>query len=81
MPIFNNHLDEDSSDANSSFVRMTHIARAIVILGVAIVLLFGDVLHINQVQDIDPFLRYSFGAISLLYGSFRLYRGLKKSKY
>ncbi len=54
------------------------IARAVVILSVAFVLLLGTVLKIAFVLQIDSFLRYGFGGISLLYGSFRLYRGVRQ---
>ncbi len=52
------------------------ITRAVIILAVAITLLFGSLLKIDFVLQIDSFLRYGFGGISLLYGSFRLYRVL-----
>ncbi len=52
------------------------ITRAVIILAVAITLLFGSLLKIDFVLQIDSFLRYGFGGISLLYGSFRLYRGV-----
>jgi hypothetical protein len=32
-----------------------------------------------QFEDIDQSFRYMFGGICLLYGGFRLYRGLKKN--
>ncbi len=53
------------------------ITRAVVILGVAVVLLLGTWLKIAFVMQIDSLLRYGFGGISLLYGGFRLYRGIK----
>ena len=55
---------------------VSDITRAIIILGVAIVLLFGSFLKIQFVLQIDSLLRYGFGGISLLYGGFRLYRGI-----
>ena len=58
--------------------KVADITRAIVILGVAFCLLLGGLLKIDFVLQIDSLLRYGFGGISLLYGSFRLYRGIKQ---
>jgi len=55
---------------------ISDITRAVIILAVGITLLFGSLLKIDFVLQIDSFLRYGFGGISLLYGSFRLYRGV-----
>ena len=55
---------------------ISDITRAVIILAVGITLLFGSLLKIDFVMQIDSFLRYGFGGISLLYGSFRLYRGV-----
>lgn len=54
------------------------ITRAIIIFAVGIVMIFGDRLEIPQVTNLDPLLRYFFAGISLLYGGFRLYRGIKQ---
>ncbi len=60
---------------------VSDITRAIVILGVAVVLLLGSVLKIQFVLQIDNLLRYGFGGISLLYGGFRLYRGITGERF
>lgn len=57
--------------------KVSDIGRAVVILGVAFALLFGALLKIDFIIQIDSLLRYGFGGISLMYGSFRLYRGIK----
>jgi hypothetical protein len=46
------------------------------ILGMAVVMLFATKLGIVQLIDVDPLFRYLFGGICLLYGGFRLYRGI-----
>ncbi|MFP5041370.1 hypothetical protein [Parasediminibacterium sp. JCM 36343] len=61
-----------------TMVMVADISRAVVILAVAFCLLFGQMLKIEQVITVDPLLRYMFGGISLMYGSFRLYRGIKR---
>jgi hypothetical protein len=51
---------------------------AILLLGMATVMLFGEKLKIAMVVEIDSAFRYMFGGICLLYGGFRLYRGIKR---
>jgi hypothetical protein len=63
---------------NVTFQMVSDIGRAVVILAVAVVLLFGSFFKIEFVLQIDSLLRYGFGGISLMYGSFRLYRGIKQ---
>ena len=58
--------------------KVSDITRAVVILAVGLCLLLGGWLKIDFVTQIDSLLRYGFGGISLLYGGFRLYRGIKQ---
>jgi uncharacterized BrkB/YihY/UPF0761 family membrane protein len=59
-----------------------NISMGILILAMAAVMLFGDRFGVEALEQfiapIDPVLRYLFGGLCLLYGFFRLYRGLKK---
>ena len=48
-----------------------------IILAMAVILIFGDKLGLPVIADLDPFLRYGFGGLCFLYGSFRLYRGIR----
>jgi hypothetical protein len=50
---------------------------AILLLGMAVVMLFAEKLKVDRFIEIDSAFRYMFGAICLLYGGFRLYRGIK----
>jgi hypothetical protein len=61
-------------------MRMTYdLTIAILLLGMAVIMLFADKLKIEQLAEKDnEFFRYFFGALCLLYGSFRLYRGIKR---
>ncbi|MBI2274247.1 MAG: hypothetical protein EPO58_14745 [Chitinophagaceae bacterium] len=53
---------------------------AILLLGMAVIMLFADRLNIEQLLDKDnEFFRYFFGGLCLLYGGFRLYRGVKRN--
>ena len=60
-------------------MRMTYdITISLVILAMGIMMVFGKKLHISYVLTFDPLIRYMFGGLCLLYGSFRLYRGIKR---
>ncbi|MCW3087406.1 MAG: hypothetical protein JWQ78_792 [Sediminibacterium sp.] len=60
-------------------MRMTYdLTMALLLLGMAVVMLFAEKLKIEQLSSVDPVFRYLFGGICLLYGGFRLYRGIKR---
>ena len=52
--------------------------RAVIILGVGVVLFFGPKMGMQRIEEIDPLIRNLFGGISILYGAFRLYRSFKR---
>jgi uncharacterized membrane protein len=62
-----------------NMMRMSYdITIAIIILGMAVILFFADYFNIEQLLDKEnEFFRYFFGGLCLLYGGFRLYRGIK----
>ncbi len=63
-----------------TIMRMTYdLTMAILLLGMAVVMLLAEKLNIQPLIGIDPFFRYFFGSICLLYGGFRLYRGVKRT--
>lgn len=61
-------------------MRMSYdITISLLILGMAVALLFAEQLHIEQLLDKEnEFFRYFFGGLCVLYGGFRLYRGIKR---
>ncbi len=64
-------------------MRVTYdLTMAILILAIGCLLLFGDKFGSKTLKDfvtgLDPLLRYMFGTLCLLYGGFRLYRGIKQ---
>ncbi len=62
-----------------TLMRMTYdLTMAILILGMAAVLFFAEQFKIQQIMESDLGFRYMFGGICLLYGGFRLYRGIKR---
>ncbi|MBS1746106.1 MAG: hypothetical protein JST21_08050 [Bacteroidetes bacterium] len=59
-------------------LRMVYdFTMASLILGVGIILLFGNKFGLPIIGDLDSNIRYGFGALCLFYGSFRFYRGIK----
>ncbi len=55
------------------------LTMSVLFLGMSLLMLFPKWFKILQFEDIDQSFRYLFGGICLLYGAFRLYRGLKKN--
>jgi hypothetical protein len=47
------------------------------ILAMGFILFFGDKFGLDLIAGLDPVIRYGFGGLCLLYGSFRVYRGIK----
>ncbi|TSA58188.1 MAG: hypothetical protein D4R41_05160 [Sediminibacterium sp.] len=69
----------DKQQKSYTLMRMTYdLAMAVLILGMAVVMLFSERLKIDQISTIDATFRYLFGGICVLYGGFRLYRGIKR---
>jgi len=69
----------DKQQKSYTLMRMTYdLAMAVLILGMAVVMLFSERLKIDQISSIDATFRYLFGGICILYGGFRLYRGIKR---
>ena len=62
-----------------TIMRMTYdLVMALLILGMAVVMIFAEKLKIEQIMAVDNTFRYLFGGICVLYGGFRLYRGIKR---
>lgn len=69
----------DRQQRSYVLMRMIYdLTMAILLLGMATVMLLGEKLKIAMVVEIDSAFRYMFGGICLLYGGFRLYRGIKR---
>lgn len=50
---------------------------AALIIGMSVILFFGDKFGLPLIADLDHFLRFGFAGLCLLYGGFRVYRGIK----
>jgi len=69
----------DKQKKSYTLMRMTYdLTMAILMLGVAVVMLLAEKIKVMQLLEVDSMFRYFFGTICLLYGSFRLYRGIKR---
>lgn len=70
---------KEKQQKSYTLMRMTYdLTMAILILGMAFVLFMCERLKIEQIASIDSTFRYLFGGICILYGGFRLYRGIKR---
>ncbi len=68
------------NNRRKSYITMRMIydfTMAGLILGVGIIFFFGDRFGLTMIANIDSNLRYGFAGLCLLYGGFRLYRGIK----
>ena len=66
-----------------TLMRMSYdLTMAILILGMALVMLFGDKFGVPVIAGfvlrVDPLMRYLCGGLCVVYGSFRLYRAFKR---
>ena len=56
-----------------------NITMGLIILGIGVVMLFNDKIGLNLFETLDPIMIYAFSGLCILYGAFRLYRGVKKN--
>lgn len=70
---------EERRRKNYILMRMVYdIGMSILLIGMSVIMLFGSYWGIDKILAIDNIFRYMFGGICLLYGAFRLYRGIKR---
>jgi hypothetical protein len=69
----------DKQQKNYILARMARdIVMAILYLTMSVFLFFGDKWKIEQIMALGTAFSYFFGSICLLYGGYRLYRGIKR---
>jgi uncharacterized membrane protein YedE/YeeE len=83
MSDYHNILEKKRREERRSYVlirSVRDITMSVLILSMAILMLFGTKIPFTKklVFSIDPLMRYMFGGLCLIYGSFRLYRAIKK---
>jgi hypothetical protein len=76
------HMEQDFREKQrKSYTMMRTIydlSMAVIILGMAVLLLLAKQFGLESFMGIDPMFRYLMGSVFLLYGGFRLYRGIKR---
>jgi hypothetical protein len=63
-----------------SYVQMRMVydlTMGALILGIGLILFFGDRFGLYIISELDTVIRYGFGGLCFLYGGFRIYRGIK----
>ena len=55
-----------------------HITIGALIMGIGIMMFLNEKIGLDLVKSFDPVMINVFGGLCLLYGGFRLYRGIKK---
>lgn len=71
-----NNTRDNSQRGYNNFRRVYDISMAILFLSMGVAMFFLEKLKLNLVIAEDTGFRYFFGGICLLYGGFRLYRGI-----
>jgi len=75
-------MEQDFREKQKKSYRMMRmiydLSMAVFILGMAFILLLAEQLKIEQLMLVDPMYRYLMGSASVLYGGYRLYRGIKR---
>lgn len=70
---------EERRRKNYILMRMVYdIGMSVLLIGMSVIMLFGSYWGIDKILAIDNIFRYMFGGICLMYGAFRLYRGIKR---
>jgi hypothetical protein len=70
---------EERKQKSYMVMRMTYdLVMAVLFLSMAVIMLFAAKLKLERFTGVDPAFRYLFGGICLLYGGYRLYRGIKR---
>jgi hypothetical protein len=74
-----NKFRERSQKGYTNFRKVYDITMALLFLAVGASMFFIDKLGLNLVFTEEPMYKYGFAGICLLYGGFRLYRGIKQA--
>ena len=56
------------------------VSMGALMMGVGVVVLMAEKWNIEQLLVWEPWMRNFFGSVSLLYGFFRIYRGLQQQR-
>lgn len=69
----------DRKDWWEIFQNIRHIVMALLFLAMGILMIFAERFNIEVLLNFDKTFRWLFAGICILYGCFRLFRGVMKS--
>ena len=71
---------EKQRKSYTSMQTIYNITMGLLILGIGVMMFFSEKIGLNLTEKFggDSLMIYLFGSLCLLYGGFRLYRGIKK---
>lgn len=70
--------EDNGRNRNNVFQNIRHIVMGILFSAMGVLMFVANKYDIKELLQFDQTFRYIFGGIFILYGAFRLYRGLKK---
>ena len=73
----NNDLESRRRKSYTQMRMIYDLTMAGLMIGMSFILFFGDKFGLDLIAGLDSLMRYGFGTLCLLYGGFRMYRGLK----
>ena len=73
----NNELEKRRRKSYMQMRMVYDFTMGAIIFAMSVILFFGDKFGLDLIAGLDPVMRYSFAGLCLLYGSFRIYRGIK----
>ncbi|MFT4153757.1 hypothetical protein [Parafilimonas sp.] len=73
----NNDFESRRRKSYTQMRMIYDLTMAGLMIGMSVILFFGDKIGLDLIAGLDSLIRYGFGALCLLYGGFRVYRGIK----
>lgn len=73
----NNEFENKRRKSYTQMRMIYDFTMAGLMIGMGFILFFGDKFGLDLIADLDSLMRYGFGGLCLLYGGFRMYRGIK----
>ena len=70
---------EKGKDWMEFFQNLRHLVMGLLFLSMGVLMIFAEKLNIEQLLNFDKVFRWFFATICILYGAFRLIRGVKKN--
>jgi len=74
----NNDYREQHKQNYNTMRTVYNVTIGIIIIGIGLLMFFNEKVGLNLSETFEPLMINLFGGLCLLYGGFRLYRGIKK---